>query len=115
MRPREKSMSSTNRRYAALAAVAGIALCSAAIARFFRQWIEGDLQWWPGFAGRELYLAAGHGYAKGFAAGFFLAFFLVLLSLAVSSWWEHRRRRRSRATRTIPTTAVVALDGDSNA
>jgi len=87
-------MTRRTRNLAAMVSVAGIVACAIAVVGFVRDWARGDLDWWQGFAGRDLYLAAGRGYGKGFFAGFFLAFFLVVLSLAVSSWWEQRRRRR---------------------
>lgn len=105
-------MTVRNRRIAALTAVVGITVCVGAIVHFFRQWTGGNLELWPGFAGRELYLAAGQGYAKGFTVGFFLAFFLIVLSLAVASWWEQRRRRRVRAADAVRRAAVVAVEVD---
>ncbi len=89
-------LNARNRSFAALAAVAGIATCALAGIRFLLDWSRGELDWWAGFSGRELYLAAGRGYGKGFVVGFFLAFSLVLLAIAVSSWWENRRARRRR-------------------
>jgi hypothetical protein len=83
-----------SRRTLALVSIAGLATCVVVFVRFFRAWAQGRLDWWPGLHGRDVYLAAGHGYGKGFVVGFFAAFFLVLLSLAVSSWWEARRGRR---------------------
>jgi uncharacterized membrane protein len=105
-------LNARNRSFAALAAVAGIAVSAIAAIRFILDWSHGELDWWNGFAGRELYLAAGRGYGKGFVVGFFLAFSLVVLAIAVSSWWESRRarRRRERASRAA---GAVAANADA--
>lgn len=100
-------LNARNRSFAAFAAVVGIAASAIAATRFFLNWSRGELDWWNGIAGREVYLAAGRGYGRGFVVGFFLAFSLVLLAIAVSSWWESRaRRRRERSSR--PSGAVAA-------
>ena len=105
-------LNARNRSFAALAAVAGIAVTAIAAIRFFLDWSRGELDWGSGFAGRELYLAAGRGYGEGFVVGFFLAFSLVLLAIAVSSWWEGRRARRRRE-RVRAATGTVAANADA--
>lgn len=106
-------LNARNRPFAALAALGGIAACTAAAIRFFRDWSRGQLDWWDGFAGREMYLAAGRGYGKGFVVGFFLAFSLVVLAIAVSSWWESRRKRRLRRVDAARAAAAVAANVDA--
>ena len=102
-----------NRSFAMFAAVAGITTCGIAAIRFFLDWNRGELDWWNGFAGRELYLAAGRGYGKGFVVGFFLAFSLVVLAIAISSWWESRRALRRRHDESAHAAGTVAANADA--
>lgn len=98
-------MTSTQRRLATLVALAGLLVSAAYFLRFVHGWATNRLPVGDGMSRREVYGVVGKMYADGFVAGFFMAFCLVVLSIAVSSWWEERGRSRA-ALRPEPAAAT---------
>ena len=88
-----------HRTWAAVVSLVGLTVSASYFLRFLRGWATNALPVGDGMSRREVYGVVGRMYADGFVAGFFTAFSLVVLSIAVSSWWEERERSRERLHR----------------
>jgi len=86
-------MTDRHRRIALVIAPVGIVVCLTALMQFIVMWAMNGLSWSEGMRAQDHYQTVGHFFSRGFVVGFFFSFFLLVLSVAVSSWWEDRRRQ----------------------
>jgi hypothetical protein len=87
-------MNSRHRRMALVLSIPGIAACVLAIATFLLDLDHNRIPFQRFASHRELYLALGKAFSRGFVAGFFLCFFLMLIAVAVGTWFDQRRQQR---------------------
>jgi len=79
-------------RGTALAALAGVGVCSAALVHFLFTIMYNKLPWPEAErAARDHYLAVGNSYSQGFVVGFFLSFSLAILAVVFAGWRAQHR------------------------
>ena len=81
-----------NARIAILVSLACAGGCLAAVAHFLLMIRHNQFSLSPESAVRDLYIAVGSSYTQGFVVGFFLCFSLAVAAVALSTWFEYRRR-----------------------
>ena len=85
-------MTKAQRRTAMLIAVPGTLISFLALGAFILRVLHNRLELPSVATIPAFYSAVGDAYGEGFMAGFSLCFFLTLLAVAVSTWYEGRKR-----------------------